>query len=159
MMSGGSDPPESHCAFAWCQVSAHQAFTFLADGLALGQWALGAMQTVAVGNGLVRGLSLFDDQPVWVRPVGDLATLTVSYHVGSSPTALRPRISAVVQAGESSGHGKDCCRVSLHAVRDPGMDDARWQRLVRCHEVEVLLISERLALHAARFKLREPEQR
>jgi hypothetical protein len=149
MTSTHPQPPESHCASVLCKVPAHQAFAFLADGLALGQWALGSWQTVPVGDGVVRGLSLFDNQPTWVRPVGDFAGLTINYHVGSSPDSLRPRISAVVQAGETMGHGANCCRVSLHALREPGMDDARWQRLVRCHEVEVLLIEARLALQAA----------
>lgn len=149
MTSTHPQPPESHCASVLCKVPAHQAFAFLADGLALGQWALGSWQTAPVGDGVVRGLSLFDDQPTWVRPVGDLASLTITYHVGSSPDSLRPRISAVVQAGETMGHGANCCRVSLHALREPGMDDARWLRLVRCHEVEVLLIEARLALLAA----------
>lgn len=155
MTSTHTQLPESHCATVLCKVPAQQAFTFLADGLALGQWALGAWQTVAVGAGVVRGLSLFDDQPTWVRPVGDLASLTISYEVGSSPDSLHPRISAVVQAGEDIGEGSDCCRVSLHAVRAAGMDDARWLRLVRCHEVEVLLIEARLAMQAVRFTPRD----
>ncbi|MDW5441120.1 hypothetical protein [Polaromonas sp. SM01] len=155
MMATPPPPPEAHCASVLCQVPAQQAFAFLADGLALGQWALGAWHTVAVGEGVVRGQSLFDDQPSWVRPVGDLARLTIDYHVGSSPDALQPRISAVVQAGETLGRGADCCQVSLHAIRSPGMDDARWLRLVRCHEVEVLLIEARLALQAASAVLRD----
>jgi hypothetical protein len=36
------------------------------------------------------------------------------------------------------------CVVSLHARRTPDMDDARWLRLVRCHEVEILLIQAQL---------------
>ena len=149
MMSFHPQPPESHCASVMCKVPAHRAFAFLADGFALGQWALGSWQTVAVGDGVVRGLSLFYDQPTWVRPVGDFASLTIIYHVGFSRDSLRPRISAVVQAGDTLGHGTNCCRVSLHALREPGMDDAHWQRLMRCHEVEVLLIEARLALQAA----------
>lgn len=148
MMATQTQPPEAHCASVWCQVPAQQAFAFLADGLALGQWALGAWHTVAVGEGVVRGQSLFDDQPSWVRPVGDLARLTIDYHVGSSPTPCS-RVSARWCKPESLGRGAGCCQVSLHAVRSPGMDDARWLRLVRCHEVEVLLIEARLALQAA----------
>ena len=49
-----------------------------------------------------------------------------------------------VQAESGGMH----CRITLEAERTPGMDDARWLRLVRCHEVEVLLIQARLALQA-----------
>jgi hypothetical protein len=150
MMSTSHDLPESHCASVLCSVPAHQALAFLADGLQLGQWALGCWQAEPVGDGVVRGRSLFDDQPSWVRPVADPASLTVVYHVGGAPYALSPRISAVVEPGEVIGHEGDCCRISLHATRTPGMDDARWLRLMRCHEVEVLLIQARLVvLHPA----------
>lgn len=136
----------SHRASIVCRVSADVALAFLADGLQLGQWAMGCWQTRSVGDGVVQGHSLFDDQPSWVRPVADAARLMVVYHVGGSPEALSPRISAVVEPGTAFGQGNDCCRISLLASRTPGMDDDRWLRLVRCHEVEVLLIHARLDL-------------
>ncbi len=136
----------THRASAVCRVSADAALVFLADGLKLGQWAMGCWQTRFVGDGVVQGHSLFDDQPSWVRPVADTAGLTVVYHVGSSPDALSPRISAVVEPGTAFGQGTNCCRIALHASRTPGMDDDRWLRLMRCHEVEVLLIQARLDL-------------
>jgi len=148
-MSAPHDLPVSHCASVLCRVSAHEALAFLADGLRLGQWALGCWQTELVGDGVVRGRSLFDDQPSWGRPVADPARLTVVYHVGSAPDALSPRISAVVEPGEATGDGSDCCRISLHATRTSGMDDARWLQLMRCHEVEVLLIQARLIVSRA----------
>jgi hypothetical protein len=138
--------PPSHCASVVCPVPAKRALAFLADGEQLGHWALGCWQTRAVGDGVVQGHSLFDDKPGWVRPVADANRLTVVYHVGGSPDALSPRISAVVEPGAAFGQGPDCCRISLHASRTPDMDDDRWLRLVRCHEVEVLLIQARLAL-------------
>ncbi|MDR6856503.1 hypothetical protein [Variovorax guangxiensis] len=137
--------PASHCATVLCQVPAPQALAFLADGLQLGRWALGCWDTTPAGEGMVRGHSLFDDQPSWVRPVMDRERLAVVYHVGGAPDALRPRIRAVVEPVEAAGQ-QPCCRISLHAERAPGMDDARWLRLMRCHEVEVLLIQARLAL-------------
>ena len=139
-------PSSTHCVSAVCRVPADAALAFLADGLQLGQWAMGCWHTRSVGNGVVQGHSLFDDQPSWVRPVSDAARLTVVYHVGSSPDALSPRISAVVEPGTAFGQDNECCRISLHASRTPGMDDDRWLRLVRCHEVEVLLIQARLDL-------------
>lgn len=133
----------THSASVHCRASTQQALDFLCDGLALGQWALGCWQTEAVGGGMVRGHSLFDDTPSWVRPVVDEARMTVSYHVGGAPDALSPRIHAVVEVDP------DGCRISLHASRTPDMDDARWLRLVRCHELEVLLIQARLEHQAA----------
>lgn len=135
----------SHCATVACRVSAPRALAFLADGLTLGQWALGCWQTDAVGGGVVRGHSLFDGTPSWVRPAVDEARMTVTYHVGGAPDALQPCIHATVEADADS----DGCRISLHASRTADMDDARWLRLVRCHELEVLLIQARLAQGAA----------
>ena len=66
----------THSASVLCRASPQQALHFLGDGLALGQWALGCWQTEAVGGGVVRGHSLFDDTPSWVRPVVDSARLT-----------------------------------------------------------------------------------
>jgi len=132
---------ESHCTEARCAATPSQALAFLADGLELGHWSLGCWQTVAVGGGVVEGRSLFDGAPHWVRPVADVEQLEVTYHVGSAPDALRPRIHARVVPDPATG---GCC-VSLHAARTASMDDARWQRLVRCHEVEILLIQARLA--------------
>lgn len=135
----------THSASVHCRASPQQALDYLADGLSLGQWALGCWQTEAVGGGVVRGHSLFDDTPSWVRPVVDEARMTVTYHVGGAPDALHPRISAVVDADATTG----TCRIGLHASRTPDMDDARWLRLVRCHELEVLLIQARLEQRAA----------
>ncbi|CAN5551116.1 hypothetical protein BH10PSE18_BH10PSE18_44690 [soil metagenome] len=149
------DGPGVHRASVLCDVPALQAFAFLADGFQLGTWALGAWDTQPVGDGVVRGRSLFDDQPGWVRPVGDAARLRIDYHVGGAPEALTPRILATVEplpadsANSVDSNGADRCRVTPHAARDPGMDDARWLRLVRCHEVEVLLIQGRLAIAAS----------
>jgi hypothetical protein len=133
-----------HCASVLCQVPAALALAFLADGLQLGRWALGCWRTEPAGEGVVRGHSLFDGQQAWVRPVADPAALSVVYHVGGSAQALTPRIRATVQPEP----GGAACRISLHAERTPDMDDGRWLRLVRCHEVEVLLIdAQLLALH------------
>jgi hypothetical protein len=138
-MAMPDDSAATHCASVLCAVPAARALDYLADGLQLGRWALGCWDTEPAGDGVVRGRSLFDDSPSWVRPVADRARMTVVYHVGGAPDALQPRIRAVVEPAEGA------CRISLHATRAPGMDDARWLRLVRCHEVEVLLIQAHLA--------------
>lgn len=130
-----------HRASVRCAASAEVALAFLADGQQLGRWALGCWQTEPVGGGVVRGHSLFDGQAGWVRPVMDAGEGTVTYHVGGAPDALVPRIVARVRPEPGGTH----CSITLEAERTPGMDDARWLRLVRCHEVEVLLIEAQLA--------------
>jgi hypothetical protein len=143
-----SESAGAHYASVVCRVPAREALRFLADGVQLGHWALGCWQTEPIGDGVVRGHSLFDDQPGCVRPVMDEARMTVVYHVGVTADALSPRISAVVEPATGIDDAGESCRISLLATRTPGMDDARWVRLMRCHEVEVLLIQARLERRA-----------
>lgn len=134
--------PTEHIARAECAVPAADALAFLADGLRLGRWGLGSMDTVAVAPGVVRGTSLFDGSQSYIRPVADAATGTVTYFVGSDPARLSPRIQARVTPTQAG------CVVALHAQRGADMDDARWLRLTRCHDVEILLIKAQVAAAA-----------
>jgi len=134
----------SHCASALVAVPADAAFAFLMDGEALGTWALGSFATKTVAPGVVRGVSLFDDQACCVKPVGDAAAGRIEYYVGATPEKLQPRILAQVVPGPVLGHAEGVCQVNLIAWRQQGMSDERWLRLVRCHEVEILLIQARL---------------
>ena len=43
-----------------------------------------------------------------------------------------------------TGRSEERCLVSLIAWRDIDMDDARWQRLIACHEAEILLIKAQI---------------
>jgi hypothetical protein len=137
--------PLAHCVSAECAVPARRAYAFLADGLAVGRWALGSFQARRVGPNLFRGRSLFDDATVLYRPVGDRARLIVDYHVGADPKALVPRVMARVVPGEATGRDPRSCVVMLVAWRDAAMTDARWERLVACHEVEIRLVQAQLA--------------
>jgi len=136
----------SHCASVLCPVPAEVAYAFLLDGRQLGTWALGSFDTQPIGDGIFRGRSLFDDTFTLVRPVGDPTSLRVDYYVGSRPDQLVSRIAAVVVRGVDIGQPVEVCQVNLLAWRHAGMDDERWLRLVRAHEVEVLLIQARLKL-------------
>ena len=135
----------SHCVTAECAVPARRAYEFLSDGIAVGRWALGSFDARRVGPNLFRGRSLFDGAEVLYRPVGDAARLIVDYHVGTSPRALVPRVMARVVPGESTGRSRRSCLVSLLAWRDASMSEARWERLVACHEVEIQLVQAQLA--------------
>lgn len=108
--------------------------------MALGRWALGAFDTRKVGENLFRGTSLFDGKAMLVRPVGDPGKLLVDYHVGTSAARLAPRIMARVIP-----RTRRSCLVSLVAWREPSMTDARWERLVACHETEIRLIQALIA--------------
>lgn len=130
-----------HEAHATCRVPAAVAFRFLGDGRSLGRWALGSWGTEDLGGGVFRGHSLFDDQPAYIRLESVAAEMRVYYHVGSSPTALAKRIEAHVF---EDGEDPSVCRIMLRAARPPEMNDERWTRLVRCHEVEVMLIQARV---------------
>jgi len=125
-------------------VPARRAYAFLMDGLAVGCWALGSFAARQVGANLFRGRSLFDGADVLYRPVGDATRLIVDYHVGTNPRALRPRVMARVVPGDATGRGKSSCLVTLVAWRDASMSDARWERLVACHEVEIRLVQSLL---------------
>jgi len=135
----------SHCVTAECAVPARRAYAFLSDGLAVGRWALGSFAARRVGPNLFRGRSLFDGTQVLYRPVGDAARLIVDYHVGATPRALVPRVMARVVPGEATGRAKGSCLVTLVAWRDASMSQARWERLVACHEVEIRLVQALLA--------------
>jgi hypothetical protein len=135
----------SHCVTAECAVPARRAYEFLSDGVAVGRWALGSFDARRVGPNLFRGRSLFDGAEVLYRPVGDAARLIVDYHVGTSPRALVPRVMARVVPGESTGRSRRFCLVSLLAWRDASMSEARWERLIACHEVEIRLVQAQLA--------------
>ena len=124
---------------------ARRAYEFLSDGVAVGRWALGSFDARRVGPNLFRGRSLFDGAEVLYRPVGDAARLIVDYHVGTSPRALVPRVMARVVPGESTGRSRRSCLVSLLAWRDASMSEARWERLIACHEVEIRLVQALLA--------------
>jgi len=130
----------SHCVTAECAVPARRAYAFLSDGLAVGRWALGSFGARRVGPNLFRGRSLFDGSQVLYRPVGDAARLIVDYHVGATARALVPRVMARVVPGETTGRDKASCLVTLVAWRDASMSQARWERLIACHEVEIRLV-------------------
>lgn len=70
-----------------------------------------------------------------MRPVGDATRLQVDYYVGTNAARLATRaMTRVVPRGRRS------CVVSLIAWRERSMTEARWERLVACHETEIRLI-------------------
>lgn len=129
-----------HSTSLVCAVDAERALRFLGDGRSLGRWALGSFATRRVGRGLYQGTSLFDGTMVLIRPVTDHLRSQVDYWVGTDRNQLNPRIMAKVTAASAGVASVPACVVSLVAQRADGMDDARWARLVACHEAEIHLI-------------------
>lgn len=137
IMSPPAQAP-AHITSLVCDVEPDRALRFLADGRQLGRWALGSMNTVRVGTGLYKGVSLFDGSVSYVRPVLDQGLGQVDYWVGSEARQLSPRIAARVLPHQSG------CVVSLAAWRSQTMSDARWARLIACHEAEIHLVQSLL---------------
>ncbi len=141
----GFDHSLCHATTAQVAVPTATAFAYLADPLRLGRWALGAMHTRATDTaGVVQGESLFDGSRSLVRVDANPERGLIDYHLGDRPAGLAMRISARVLGGADFGFASDSCLVTLTAWRPASMDDARWQRLRACHEVEILLIKEQL---------------
>lgn len=132
----------SHCATALIDVTAAEAFDFMADPLTLGTWSLGCMN-VRAEEGLYRGTSMFDGASAWFDIVAHRDTLLIDYRVGT-PGNLKPRISARIVPGEVCDLSASQCYVSLLAWRLDGMSDARWQQLCDSHEAEIWIIKAKL---------------
>lgn len=129
-------------------VTVDRALAFLRDPRAVGTWALGTWDTRPVGGAkdIYVGNSLFDGTvDSYFRVADDTSHGIVDYEVGSAPDALRLLVSVRVVPGEPFGYGADQCLVTLHAWRPKNMDDARWQRLMAMHDVEIVMLADRLA--------------
>ncbi|WMS42378.1 hypothetical protein RDV64_20305 [Acuticoccus sp. MNP-M23] len=130
----------SHIATARLAVPAEIAFEFITDPLSLGRWSFGCWSTQRTPEeGLYTGTSLFDKSETWFHVETDAEQLTATYHVGTR-LARSPRIVARVVRGSTCNLGDGACYVSLIAWRAADMDDARWERLRRAHDLEILLI-------------------
>ncbi len=125
------------------------AFDHLCDPDLLGRWALGCMDIRPAGSeGVFVGRSLFDDAEVHVeiRPNRDLGL--IDYLVGNRDERL-PRISIRLVPGALCNLPDDRCAAAMTAWRLEGMDEARWDQLMKTHEVEVLLFKAQIE---ARFQ-------
>ena len=134
--------PLSDCVTTACDATAEAAFSFLADPSRLGSWALGCWNAEPVGDGVVRGASLFDDAAAYVRVDPDAERLAVDFALGGDTDSLVHRISARVVPGD--GLGYEGCLVTLVAWRPASMTDERWERLVASHAAEILLLKARI---------------
>lgn len=149
-------PSLVHSTARVCACSVEQALAHLGSAAGMARWNLGLWNCREVEPGLMTGQSLFDGAIGWARVQVDAARGVVDYRVGADPSALLPRIRASVLAGETLGHPEGSCLVTLEAWRTAGMDDERWNSLVRTHETEIDLIRAQLAGTPARVSLPPP---
>lgn len=124
-----------------------RAMAFLRDPEAVGTWALGTWNTRPVEGtkDVYVGNSLFDGTvDSYFRVADDSSHGIVDYEVGSAPDALRLLVSVRVVPGEPFGYSREQCLVTLHAWRPKDMDESRWQRLIAMHDIEILMLADRL---------------
>jgi hypothetical protein len=134
----------AHSVSSICSAPASHAFSYLADPMRLGEWALGCWGAVASGPGIVKGTSLFDGVDTFARPLPHDRQLLVDYEVGDAPERLVRRITVRVIPGDALGEPPSRSLVVLTGWRVRWMDDERWRQLVVAHEAEVLLLRHRI---------------
>jgi hypothetical protein len=135
----------SYCVSAHCTAPAEIALDFLADGLALGGWALGSFATELIDDrGTVRGVTLDTHDETFVRPVlhrgQGIVVYEVAYGENVDLDQMTPWIWAIVQPGDRLGFSSDSCVISMVAWRLEGMSDEAWQHICVYHDTEILLI-------------------
>ena len=133
-----------HAVTRLCHASVQDALALLSQASGLACWNLGLWHTQDAPGGLLQGRSLFDGALGLAQVVVHAGHGLVEYRVGSTATALVPRIQARVQPGPELGFEPGHCLVTLLAWRSAGMSDERWQRLCAVHEVEIELIRAQL---------------
>jgi hypothetical protein len=144
-----TDRSLAHCVSVLCDAPAADAFAYLADAERIGEWALGCWDTRMGDDDVVRGTSLFDGTPSFVRVRSAAESRTVDFEVGGDPEHLVRRISARVVGGDDLEGDRRRSLVILLAWRTDSMDDDRWRRLIAAHDAEVLLLRERIERSAA----------
>lgn len=138
-------PALVHTVACLCAASVPQAIAHMTGAQGMGRWNLGLWNCKEIEPGLFTGESLFDGAKGWVRktPQGDGSI--IDSRVGGAPDQLTMRISVRVLASESLGYPPGGSIITLTAWRPQSMTDERWERLIRTHEAEILMIQAQLA--------------
>ncbi|MBC2835747.1 hypothetical protein [Paragemmobacter straminiformis] len=134
----------AHLASVRLDVPFDHAFDCLSDGHRLGRWALGSMDLRPTGEpGLWRGTSLFDGSGAEVEIRPDRRLGLIDFYLGPAGARV-PRVSIRVASGPDWGLPETACLVAMTTWRAGWMDDARWQRTCKTHELEVLLFKSQI---------------
>lgn len=139
------------CHSSSCAINApaEQAFAYLSDGVAQGEWALGSMEREKIGENLYSGSSIFDGAKLFIRIDADAAHGMIFYHVGREPDALQARNVVRVIAGPVLGRSVNECVVTLLTWRSAQVDDERWKLTCVSHETEMFIIKNRVEARAS----------
>ena len=132
--------PLCHTASIKIGACPQKAFTFLADGMKMGNWAFGSWDRRQVEANMFVGTSMFSGNQVYVRMTPDHDRLLIHYEVGPTPDSLAPRVIARVVEGPELGYDESCSIVTLVLWRDASMSDENWQMIASAHETEMYII-------------------
>lgn len=119
-------------------------FAFMSDANNIDLWSFGTWHTEIAADGLISGRSLFDGALIYVRIQAFEAQGLIDYCIGTERDQLRPRIFVRLSPGDVTGLEPSVCLLSMIALRPATMSDARWQKLIAVHAVELELIKSRL---------------
>lgn len=134
----------SHCVTVLVNASSQQAFDYLADPIALGDWSIGCMNVEPTGQiDVYTGRSLLSGTQTWFRIDARRELMLVDYHTGT-PGRLIPRISARIIGARVCELREGQCYISLTAWRTSTMSDERWQFLCATHELEIQQIKRNI---------------
>lgn len=137
---------DTFCHSSTCEViaPAQQAFNYLSDGVAQGEWTLGSMERRKIDDDLFIGKSIFDGAELYIRIDADPDRLVIFYHVGKDKAQLEPRNFVRVVPGPVIGGNEDTCLVTLLSWRHKDADDNKWKLLCVSHETEMYIIKNRI---------------
>lgn len=119
-------------------------FDYLQDPIKLGKWSLGCFDTkVDTETGLCTGHSLFNGKTSAVEIASDEGKNRIEFRLGPAGKKT-PRIVIQVNSGGTFGYPGNSSLVTMTAWRTAGMTDYEWERLKRCHDVEILMLREQI---------------
>ena len=134
------------CHSSTCEVQAKamDAFDYLSDGVAQGEWTLGSMERRKIGDDLYCGKSIFDNVELYVRIDADAQRLMIFYHVGTDVSQLQPRNVVRIVPGSVVGKTDEECLVTLLSWRNATASNERWKMTCVSHETEMFIIKNRI---------------
>ena len=133
-----------HTSTIHVNVNAKNAFDYLSDGVAQGDWTLGSMERCQIGDDLYSGTSIFNGAELFIKIDADPSRLIIYYHVGADIDELQPRNMVRVIPGPVVGKSDDACLVTLLSWRSDNVDDDKWKLTCVSHETEMFIIKNRL---------------
>ena len=136
--------PFCHSSTCEVMVPAMQAFNYMSDGVAQGDWTLGSMERRKLEEHLYTGKSIFNHAQLYIRIDADPERLVILYHVGRDKAALEPRNFVRIVPGPVIGAAEDSCLVTLLSWRHKTADDDQWKLTCVSHETEMYIIKNRL---------------